>query len=103
MSVKIIEKDSLIGKRIPKMDAPDKAAGKTRYIQDLNLPGQLHAKILRAGRIHARILRIDTSKAKALPGVHAVITAAARPSEKANMPTGLSDAKADSRMMSLEK
>jgi xanthine dehydrogenase molybdenum-binding subunit len=67
---------TLIGKRIPKMDAPDKASGKTRYIQDLEVPGALHAKILRSTQVHARIISIDTSAAKALPGVHAVITAA---------------------------
>ena len=76
MTIQVIDKDTLIGKRIPKLDAPDKVAGKTRYIHDLNLPGQLHGKILRAGRIHARIKRIDTSRARALPGVHAVLTAA---------------------------
>ena len=68
--------ETLIGKRIPKLDAPEKASGKTRYIHDIDLPGQLHARILRAGEVHARILSIDTSAAKALPGVHAVITAA---------------------------
>ena len=76
MTIQVIDKDTLIGKRIPKLDAPDKVAGKTRYIHDLNLPGQLYGKILRAGRIHARIKRIDTARARALPGVHAVITAA---------------------------
>src|SRR6516225_6280040 len=68
--------DSLIGKRIPKMDAPEKASGKTRYVHDINLPGQLHAKILRSSQVHAKIVSIDTSAARALPGVHAVITAA---------------------------
>ena len=68
--------DTLIGKRVPKMDAPEKASGKTRYVQDLNVPGQLYGKILRSSEVHARILSIDTSAAKALPGVHAVITAA---------------------------
>ena len=68
--------ETLIGKRIPKMDAPDKASGKTRYIQDLEAPGALHAKILRSTQVHARIVSIDTSAAKRLPGVHAVITAA---------------------------
>jgi len=68
--------ESLIGKRVAKMDAPDKASGKTRYIHDIDLPGQLHAKILRSSEVHAKILSIDTSAAKALPGVHAVITAA---------------------------
>src|SRR5271166_5420114 len=67
---------SLIGKRIPKMDAPEKAGGKTRYIHDIDLPGQLHAKILRSSEVHAKIVSIDTSAARALPGVHAIITAA---------------------------
>ncbi|HEV2432100.1 MAG TPA: xanthine dehydrogenase family protein molybdopterin-binding subunit, partial [Burkholderiales bacterium] len=67
---------SLIGQRIPKLDAPDKASGKTRYLHDLEMPGALHAKILRSTERHARIVSIDTSAAKALPGVHAVITAA---------------------------
>jgi len=68
--------DSLIGKRIPKMDAPEKASGKTRYVHDINLPGQLHAKILRSSQVHAKIVSIDTRAARALPGVHAVITGA---------------------------
>ncbi|MDA8108350.1 MAG: molybdopterin-dependent oxidoreductase [Betaproteobacteria bacterium] len=71
-----LPRESLIGKRIPKLDAPEKASGRTRYIHDINLPGQLHAKILRSGRVHARIVGIDTAAAKRLPGVHAVITAA---------------------------
>jgi xanthine dehydrogenase molybdenum-binding subunit len=77
--MKVIEKDTLIGKRIPKLDAPEKVTGETRYVQDLVLPGMLHAKILRTDRIHARILSIDTTAARALPGVHAVITAADTP------------------------
>ncbi len=71
----IIEKESLIGKAIPKMDAPGKVSGHTRYIHDLNLPGQLIGRILRSDRVHARIISIDTKEAEALPGVHAVITA----------------------------
>ncbi len=65
-----------IGKGVPKLDAPPKAAGEARYVQDYDLPGMLHAKILRTDRVHARIKSIDTSAAKKLPGVHAVITAA---------------------------
>ncbi len=65
----------LIGKRVPKLDAPKKTTGETRYLQDIELPGMLHGKILRSDRVHARIVRIDTDEAKALPGVHAVITA----------------------------
>ncbi|MCK9382665.1 MAG: xanthine dehydrogenase family protein molybdopterin-binding subunit [Sulfuritalea sp.] len=79
---RVIQPDSLIGKRIPKMDAPEKASGKTRYIHDINLSGQLHGKILRSERIHALIKSIDTSAAKALPGVHVVITAADVPDQR---------------------
>jgi xanthine dehydrogenase molybdenum-binding subunit len=75
-TIKFIQPDTLIGKRIQKMDAPEKASGKTRYIHDIDLPGQLYGKILRSERVHARIKSIDTSAAKALPGVHVVITAA---------------------------
>jgi xanthine dehydrogenase molybdenum-binding subunit len=78
----LVERDSLIGKRIAKMDAPEKASGKTRYIHDIDLPGQLYGKILRSSRVHALIKRIDTSKARALPGVHVVITAADVPDQR---------------------
>lgn len=69
-------KRSLIGAAVPKVDARGKASGAARYLHDLTLPGMLYGKILRAGRPHARILRIDTSRARKLPGVQAVITAA---------------------------
>ncbi|MEO8124258.1 MAG: xanthine dehydrogenase family protein molybdopterin-binding subunit, partial [Burkholderiales bacterium] len=80
--VRTIAPDTLIGKRIQKLDAPDKASGRTRYIHDINLSGQLHAKILRSDRIHARIVSIDTSAAKALPGVHVVLTGADIPDQR---------------------
>jgi xanthine dehydrogenase molybdenum-binding subunit len=80
--MKIIERETLIGKRIPKMDAPEKASGKTRYIHDIDVPGQLWGRILRSSRVHARIKRIDVSRAKALPGVHVVITAADIPDQR---------------------
>jgi len=73
---------SLIGKRIPKMDAPEKASGKTRYVHDIDLPGQLHAAILRSARVHALIKRIDATAARALPGVHCVLTAADVPDQR---------------------
>lgn len=67
-------KQTLIGTRVKKPDAPDKATGKTRYINDMVLPQMLIGKVLFAGRPHARIVRIDTTAARALPGVHAVLT-----------------------------
>ena len=64
----------VIGRRIPKLDAPDKASGRAEYPQDLTLPRMLHGKILWSTHPHARILSIDTSKASELTGVKAVIT-----------------------------
>ena len=49
-------------------------SGEGRYTSDWNLPGQVHAAILRADRAHAEIVRIDASKALAQPGVKAVLT-----------------------------
>ncbi len=69
-----IKKESLIGKRIPKKDAPLKVAGEVKYINDLKLPGMLYGKILRSERVHALIKKIDTRRAEALPGVHVVLT-----------------------------
>ncbi len=74
-----VEKETLIGKRVPKLDAPKKVTGAAQYVHDVDLPGMLVGKILRSERVHARIVRIDTSAARALPGVHAVITAADTP------------------------
>jgi xanthine dehydrogenase YagR molybdenum-binding subunit len=49
--------------------------GRAQYAYDMQLPGQLYARILRSPHPHARIVSIDTSKAEALRGVHAVLTA----------------------------
>jgi xanthine dehydrogenase molybdenum-binding subunit len=80
--MRVIGKETLIGKRITKLDAPEKASGQTRYVHDLDLPGQLHGAILRSSRLHARIKRIDVTRARALPGVHAVLTAADVPYQR---------------------
>ncbi len=69
-------KKSLIGQRIPKLDAPEKATGLARYLEDIKLPRMLYGKILFADRPHARIVDIDTSAAKKIRGVRAVLTAA---------------------------
>ena len=51
-------------------------AGRGRYTDDINRPGQLYAVIRRSDRPHARILAIDTAAARAAPGVEAVYTGA---------------------------
>lgn len=77
--MRVIEKETLIGKRIAKLDAPQKVSGEAQFLHDIQLPGMLYGKILRTDRVHARIISIDTSAAKALRGVHAVITASDTP------------------------
>lgn len=66
--------DHGIGVRRRKIDGADKATGRTKYADDYSFPGMLHAKLKRSTRAHARIVRIDVEKAKAIPGVHAIIT-----------------------------
>ena len=72
----IVEKpETLIGKSIPKPDAPDKVVGKTTYINDMVLPRMLVAKIKRTDRVHAKILSVDISEAEKVPGIVAIATA----------------------------
>ena len=65
---------TVVGKRIPKIDVKAKVTGEAEYGLDIHLPGQLVGKILRSPFQHAKILKINTTKAKALPGVRAVLT-----------------------------
>jgi 4-hydroxybenzoyl-CoA reductase alpha subunit len=62
-----------IGKRLPRVDAVVKATGEAKYAGDLSLPGMLHGKMVRSPYPHARIRHIDTSQAKRLSGVRAVV------------------------------
>ena len=55
-------------------DGKEKVTGSGRYTADLTLTGQAYAKFRYADHPHARIVRIDVSKARALPGVVAVVT-----------------------------
>lgn len=63
-----------IGRETPQINAIEKVLGKAVYSADMKMPGMLHAKVLRSPHAHARIVRIDTEAARALPGVHAVLT-----------------------------
>jgi len=65
----------VVGKRLPKLDAPQKVTGQTVYAADLHMSGLLHGAILRSPHPHARIRSIDVSAAEQLPGVRAVIHA----------------------------
>ncbi|MEC7121603.1 MAG: xanthine dehydrogenase family protein molybdopterin-binding subunit [Pseudomonadota bacterium] len=68
-----------VGTRQPRPDGADKVTGRARFGADFDMPGQLVGKVLRSPHAHANICSIDTSKAKALRGVKAVITAADLP------------------------
>ncbi|NCC52283.1 MAG: xanthine dehydrogenase family protein molybdopterin-binding subunit [Spartobacteria bacterium] len=63
-----------VGKDIPRPDAVKKTTGKSIFLDDIKLPGMLHAAILRPAYAHARILSIDTSEAEACEGVVKVVT-----------------------------
>ncbi|MEO8457964.1 MAG: xanthine dehydrogenase family protein molybdopterin-binding subunit [Chloroflexota bacterium] len=73
-----------VGKPAARMEGPAKVTGRTIYADDMKLPHMLHAKILGSPYAHARIKSINTQKARLLPGVEAVITAADLPKYKKN-------------------
>lgn len=64
-----------VGKPLQRSDAEGKATGRTRYAGDYTMDGMLHAKVLRTELASGRLKRLDTSKARALPGVVCVLTA----------------------------
>ncbi len=69
----------VVGKRLPKVDGATKVTGRAVYADDMLPARTLHCKILRSPHPHARILSIDTSAARRIPGVLAVITGADLP------------------------
>ena len=89
----------VLSTRPARLDAFDKATGRAMYTDDLKLPGMLYGALLQSPLAHARIVRIDTSKAEALPGVRAVLTAADVP----DVPFGVSPARYDERVLASKK
>ena len=67
---------SVVGKRLPKIDAPDKATGRAIYTDDIVLPNMIYGKLLLSPLPHAKIKSINTEKAKTLPGVKVIFTGA---------------------------
>ncbi len=72
----------VVGTLQPRPDAVEKVTGAAKFSDDLSFPNMLHARVKRAGIPHAFVTRIDVSKARALPGVAAVLTAEDVPGEK---------------------
>ena len=71
-----------VGADLPRKEDPALVRGSVTYVDDVTLPGMLHAAVLRSPHAHARIVSIDIGPALALPGVHAVLTHADVPGEK---------------------
>ena len=65
-----------IGQPVPRIEDPRFITGRGRYVDDYELPQQCHGVVVMSPHAHARIKRIDTAKAKAAPGVLAVLTGA---------------------------
>ncbi len=81
----MIKEHAVVGKALPFVGGLDKVTGRAQYLDDIDLPGMLHAKILRSPHAHARIVKVDTARASVFPGVKAVLSAADCP----RLPFGL--------------
>ncbi len=89
----------IIRTRANRLDTPDKATGKAVFTDDISRPGMLYGALLQSPHAHARILSIDTSKAEALPGVKAVITA----KDTGTVKYGVSPARYDETVFAVDK
>ena len=66
----------VVGKSVPRLEGRAKVTGRAEYVHNLRLPGMLHGKIFRSTIAHGRVKRIDAGAARAVAGVHRVITGA---------------------------
>ena len=73
---------TVLGTSIPRMGGVERVTGAGIFGIDLALPDALRGGVLRSQHAHAKILSIDTSEAKSLPGVYAVVTALDAPDVK---------------------
>lgn len=77
----LLDHAALTAARAPRPDAAAKLSGHPGYLTDRIAPGQLHGAIFGSPLPHARIVALDVSAARAMPGVHAVVTAADIPGD----------------------
>ena len=66
---------TVIGTRLPRQEDPRLLRGRGRFGDDMNVPGQLHARIVRSPAAHGRVQALDVTGAARAPGVTAVVTA----------------------------
>src|SRR5256885_15105453 len=62
----------LLGRKVKRLDGPEKATGRAKYSYDVNRPGMLHGAILRSPYAHAKIKSLDTTAARKVPGFKAL-------------------------------
>lgn len=75
MTLHILPRGKWVGARVKRVEDPRFLTGEAKYLADLQSPGTVHAAFVRSPYAHARISRIDTTEARALPGVLAIYTA----------------------------
>ena len=73
--VHAVKSGQYVGASVRRREDPRFLTGAAAYVADVRLPGLLHAAVFRSPHAHARIVAIDATAARALPGVHAVLTA----------------------------
>jgi CO/xanthine dehydrogenase Mo-binding subunit/aerobic-type carbon monoxide dehydrogenase small subunit (CoxS/CutS family) len=66
----------VVGHAVPRIDGAEKVTGRARYVTDLVAPGMAHAKVVRCPYPHARVTRVNATRARAHPGVLAVLSGA---------------------------
>ena len=75
----IVGATKFVGSRMKRLEDPALLRGRGRFVDDIRLDGTLHAAFVRSPHPHARILRIDAAQARAIAGVHAVLSWADMP------------------------
>ena len=69
------DKTAYLGRSVERLEDPPLVTGRGRFVADISFPGQLHMRVVRSSYAHGEIISIDTSEARAMPGVVAVWTA----------------------------
>jgi isoquinoline 1-oxidoreductase beta subunit len=67
------ERWRLIGTKVPRLDGPDKVAGRARFGTDVRVPGQRYAVVARPPAVGGKVARVDAARARAIPGVRQVV------------------------------
>ena len=63
-----------VGKSVARVDGQEKVTGRAVYTVDVNLPGMLHAAVLRSPLPHARLVEVDLEETRKMPGVRVALT-----------------------------